>query len=66
MAIYKTRLFARWARKEGLGDKSLCQAVEEMSQGLFEANLGGNIFKSGSLGQGKARGAASARLSRPV
>jgi hypothetical protein len=58
MAIYKTRLFARWARKEGLGDKALCQAVEEMSQGLFEANLGGNLFKKriARPGQGKSGG----------
>lgn len=45
MAIYKTRWFARWARKEGLSDESLCQAVREMSERLFEANLGGSLFK---------------------
>jgi len=45
MPIYKTRWFARWARKEGLGDKPLCQAVEEMLAGLVEADLGGNLFK---------------------
>jgi hypothetical protein len=36
---------AMGARKKGLGDKALCQAVEEMSAGLFEASLGGNLFK---------------------
>jgi hypothetical protein len=58
MTIYKTRWFARWARKEGLGDKSLCQAVQEMSEGLFEANLGGNLFKKriARPGQGKSGG----------
>jgi hypothetical protein len=58
MTIYKTRVFARWARKEGLGDKLLCEAVEEMSQGLFEANLGGNLFKKriARPGQGKRGG----------
>src|SRR5580704_14012059 len=58
MAIYKTRSFARWARKEGLGDEALCLAVEEMSHGLFEANLGGNLFKKriARPGQGKSGG----------
>ena len=55
MSIYRTRWFARWARKEGLGDKALCRAVEEMSNGLYEANLGGNLFKKriARPGQGK-------------
>jgi hypothetical protein len=66
MTIYKTRWFARWARKEGLGDKLLCEAVEEMSEGLFEANLGGNLFKKRSPGQEKAKAAVSAPLSRPI
>jgi hypothetical protein len=58
MAVYKTRWFARWARKEGLNDKALCQAVREMSEGLFEADLGGNLFKKriARPGQGKSSG----------
>jgi hypothetical protein len=58
MGVYKTRVFARWARKEGLSDKLLCEAVEEMSQGLFDANLGGNLFKKriARPGQGKRGG----------
>jgi hypothetical protein len=58
MAIYKTRWFARWARDEGLGDKALCAAVKEMSEGLYEANLGGSLFKKrvARPGQGKRGG----------
>lgn len=58
MTIYKTRSFARWTRKEGLGDKALFQAVREMSEGLYEANLGGNLFKKriARPGQGKRGG----------
>jgi hypothetical protein len=37
MAIYKTRWFARWARKEGLSDKALWGAVDEMVQGQERA-----------------------------
>jgi hypothetical protein len=52
MSIYMTRLFARWARKQGLDDKALAKAVREMSRGLFEANLGGNLFKKRIARQG--------------
>ncbi len=58
MGIYKTRWFARWARKEGLSDKSLQGAVDEMGQGLFEADLGGDLLKKriARPGQGKSGG----------
>lgn len=58
MTIYKTRWFARWVRRQGLADTALCQAVHEMSEGLFEANLGGNLFKKriARPGQGKRGG----------
>ena len=58
MALYKTRWFARWARKERLGDQAICEAVEEMSAGLYETDLGGNLFKKriARQGQGKRGG----------
>jgi hypothetical protein len=43
--IFRTQTFTRWMRKVGLTDKVLCQAVVEISQGLFEACLGGNLVK---------------------
>jgi hypothetical protein len=43
MAIYKTRWFDRWARKQGLSQLSLCVAVQEMAAGLYEADLGGEM-----------------------
>jgi hypothetical protein len=45
MSIHKTKVFSRWARKEGLGDRALCAAVAEMAAGLYEADLGGNLLK---------------------
>ena len=45
MAIYKTRWFARWARKEGLSTPALCEAVREMVEGLYDADLGGGLVK---------------------
>jgi hypothetical protein len=58
MAIYKTQWFNRWARKQGLDDLSLCAAVREMMEGLYEADLGGGLLKKrvARPGQGKRRG----------
>jgi hypothetical protein len=43
--ILKTRHFARWARKSGLADSLLDEAVLEIGRGLLEADLGGGILK---------------------
>ena len=45
MAVYKTRWFDRWARKQGLTIPTLCAAVNEMTAGLFDADLGGGLLK---------------------
>ena len=45
MAVYKTRWFDRWARKQGLTTPSLCAAVREMTAGLYDADLGGGLLK---------------------
>lgn len=58
MAIYKTRWFDRWARKQNLSTRSLCEAVREMEAGLYEADLGGGLLKKriARPGQGKSGG----------
>ena len=58
MIIYKTRWFDRWARKQDLDDISLCRAVDEMLAGLYDADLGGGLFKKriARSGQGKRSG----------
>lgn len=58
MAVYKTRWFDRWARKQGLSTSSLCAAVQEMTAGLYEADLGGGLLKKriARPGQGKSGG----------
>ena len=45
MAIYEARCFERWARKQGLTTPSLCAAAREMTEGMFDADLGGGLFK---------------------
>ena len=45
MSIYKTKVFSKWAIKEGLDDERLLNAIEEIENGLVDVNLGGNVFK---------------------
>lgn len=58
MAVFKTRWFDRWARKQGLTTPGLCAAVREMTEGLYDADLGGGLFKKrlARPGQGKSGG----------
>ena len=58
MIIYKTRWFARWANKQGLTSPSLCAAVREMTEGLYDADLGNGLLKKriARPGQGKRSG----------
>lgn len=58
MRIFKTRYFQRWMRKTELTDQALHKAVDEMVQGLIDADLGGGIVKKrvGLAGRGKSGG----------
>lgn len=58
MAIYVTRWFDRWADQQGVNPQSLCAAVQEMQAGLYDANLGGGLYKKrlARSGQGKRSG----------
>lgn len=58
MAVYKTRWFDRWARKQELTTPILCAAVREMTAGLYDADLGGGLLKKriARTGQGKSGG----------
>ena len=58
MRVFKTRMFARWADKEGVSDAVLLVAMDEISRGLIDANLGGHVFKKrvGIGGRGKSGG----------
>ena len=57
--IFKTRYFGRWMRKTALTDAALCQAVQEMVDGLVDADLGGDVVKKRVAlpGRGKSGGA---------
>lgn len=59
MRIFKNKTFTRWARKEGLSDAALIQAVAEAEQGLIDVDLGGHVYKKrvALAGRGKSGGA---------
>ena len=58
MRIFKTRLVARFAKREGIADASLTATVEDAERGLIDADLGGGIIKQrvARKGQGKQGG----------
>jgi len=58
MQIFKTRWFARFARNEGIADKSLREAIERAERGLIDADLGGGLIKQrvARRGQGRSGG----------
>ncbi len=58
MRAFKSKEFHKWAKKEGLSDGLLLEALEEIERGLVDADLGGGILKKRvSLGHGKRGGA---------
>jgi len=52
---FKTKWFARFARREGIADKSLLEAVERVERGLIDADLGGGLIKQRVARQGQGR-----------
>ena len=58
MRIFKVRVFTRLARREGISDAALIQAVDEAERGLIEADLGGGVIKQrvARPGAGKSGG----------
>ena len=45
MDVYKTREFARLARKAGIADLQLCEAVARAERGLIDGNYGSELIK---------------------
>ena len=58
MNIYLSKVFTRLARRDGLTDIHICQAINEMNEGLVDADLGAGLFKKriAMPGQGKRGG----------
>jgi hypothetical protein len=56
--IFKNTWFTRFARKEGIADDELREAVNQIEAGQFDADLGGGVYKQriAREGEGKSGG----------
>ena len=55
MRIFKTKWLTRFARREGITDHSLREAMERAERGLIDADLGGDLIKLRVARQGQGR-----------
>lgn len=55
MQTFKTKAFARFAKREGLGDSALAEAVQRAEEGLVDADLGGGVVKQRIAREGRGR-----------
>src|SRR6266851_478497 len=55
MRIFKNKPFTRFARKAGLGDPTLCEAIAVAERGLIDADLGGGVIKQRIARPGKGK-----------
>lgn len=58
MRVFKNAWFERFARKQGIADQALLEAIEQAGLGLIDADLGGGVIKQrvARPGQGKSSG----------
>jgi hypothetical protein len=56
--IFQNKAFLRFAKKAGIGDAVLCEAIRDAERGLIAADLGGGVIKQriARPGQGKSGG----------
>lgn len=66
MRVFKTKPFARFADREGIGDNDLCNAVARAEAGRIDADLGGGVIKQriARTGEGRSGGFRSIVLFR--
>ena len=58
MRIFKSKWFQRFARKEGIADAVLSDAVARAEKGQIDADLGGEVIKQriARPGEGRSKG----------
>lgn len=66
LKIYKSKWFARFAKKERINDATLCEAIGNAEKGLIDADYGGGVIKQriARPGEGKSGGYRSIILFR--
>ena len=55
MRVFKTRVFAKFARKKNIADASVSRAVAEIEAGLNNGDLGGGLVKKRLAGMGRGK-----------
>ena len=55
MRVFKTKAFARFARREGIDDAALGDAVGRAERGQVDADLGGGVIKQRVARRGAGR-----------
>lgn len=55
MSVFKTKGFARFARRAKMEDTALCDAVRRAKRGLIDAELGGGVIKQRIARPGSGR-----------
>jgi hypothetical protein len=53
--VSKTKSFARFARRERIPDRSLCEPISRAQRGLVDADLGGGVIKQRIAREGQGR-----------
>jgi len=53
MRTFKTKWLARFARREGISDQSLLEAIERAEKGMIDADLGGGSSRCALPGRGR-------------
>lgn len=53
--ILKTKIFAKWANKNEVHDRSLLHATREIMAGHFEADLGSGVIKKRIANKGRGK-----------
>jgi hypothetical protein len=58
LRVFKTKVFARFAKKENISDLALRAAIARANRGLVDADLGGGVIKQrvARPGEGKSGG----------
>src|SRR3989440_12128715 len=56
MQVFKTRWFARFAKREDISDDRLADAIARAERGLIDADLGGGLIKQRVARPGKGKG----------
>ena len=66
MRVFETKAFARFAKRERITEKEICEAARRAAKGLIDADLGGGVIKQrlARKGRGKSGGFRSIVLFR--